>query len=491
MSGAERTKGDKSMPGDNGERTRPGPAAGSVRNGAHLPGAGADSLRNGAHLPGESAGHLAGIGGDSGGESARRGTHMPAGPSGGAGDGRVSGGVQEGRTARTAALLYDALMAELPAARVLRRDLHAQPRLSGEEGPSLKLMLDGLRGGLVEYVAGTGAVVRIGGAGPAVAVRGELDALPIRERTSVSWAASNGAMHACGHDVHLAALVALARAVAKVRAGEDTGAEGLAPLLAVLQPREEGYPSGALDIVRSGALERHQVRAMIGAHVQPVLAAGVVSCTPGPVNASADEFELTVRGAEGHAAYPHLARDPVVAMAQVIVAAQQLVSRISDPMVPTVVTFGTVRAGTAPNAIPGEAVATGTLRTMSERWRHALHDRFTQLVEDVARAHGCRADVRVLPGEPVLANDSALAVRTGELLRHHGRAVTEELRSCGADDFAYYASVVPSLMMFVGVDTATGLHTAEFLPGDDDLTATAVALLAGYLTAAGRPALAA
>jgi amidohydrolase len=176
-------------------------------------------------------------------------------------------------------------------------------------------------------------------------------------------------------------------------------------------------------------------------------------------------------------------------MAQVIVAAQQLVSRISDPMVPTVVTFGTVRAGTAPNAIPGEAVATGTLRTMSERWRHALHDRFTQLVEDVARAHGCRAEVRVLPGEPVLANDAALAVRTGELLRHHGRAVTEELRSCGADDFAYYASVVPSLMMFVGVDTATGLHTAEFLPGDDDLAATAVALLAGYLTAAGRPAL--
>ncbi|MFG1967015.1 M20 family metallopeptidase [Nonomuraea sp. NPDC049028] len=401
-------------------------------------------------------------------------------------------------------LLREALLDELPAAVKLRRELHAQPCVSGEEGPTLKRVLDALPGGLVEYVAGTGAVIRIGSPGPAVGVRGELDALPIAERTRVPWAATNGAMHACGHDVHLAAVVALARAVAKVRAVVDAGVEEagdpgstglsawswdeIAPLVVVLQPREETYPSGAFDVVESGVLDRHQVRAMIGAHVQPVLTAGVVSCTPGAVNASADEFELTVRGAEGHAAYPHLARDPVVAMSQIIVAAQQMVSRAADPMVPTVVTFGMVNAGTAPNAIPGEAVARGTLRTMSESWRRGLHDRFTQLVEDVARAHGCHGEVRVLPGEPVLANDPALAVQTGELLRHQGWTVTEELRSCGADDFAAYASVMPSLMMFVGVDTAAGLHSPDFLPGDDGVAATAEALLAGYLTAGGRPA---
>ncbi|MFC4120841.1 M20 metallopeptidase family protein [Nonomuraea zeae] len=387
------------------------------------------------------------------------------------------------------------LRLELPAAEALRRELHALPRVSGEEGPTLKRVLDALPGGMVEHVAGTGALVRFGGPGPAVAVRGELDALPIVERTGVDWASVNGAMHACGHDVHLAAVVALARAHARLTARAAAQAAGEAadeapgpvlegpPLVVVLQPREEGFPSGAHDIVTSGVLERQHVRAMIGAHVQPVLAEGVMSCTPGAVNASSDEFRVTVKGSEGHAAYPHLTRDPVVAVAQVIVAAQQLVSRAADPMVPTVVTFGTVNAGTAPNAIPGEAVARGTLRTMSANWREELHRAFTQVAEDVARAHGCVAEVAILPGEPVLSNDPVLAVRAGDRLREQGWTVTEELRSCGADDFAHYGDVAPSLMMFVGVDTAAGLHSPEFLPDDASVGAVAEALLAGYLGA--------
>ncbi|WP_049572338.1 M20 metallopeptidase family protein [Nonomuraea sp. SBT364] len=383
-------------------------------------------------------------------------------------------------------LLREVLHHELHAAVELRRELHAEPRLSGKEGPTLKRVLDALPGGQVEHVAGTGAVLRVGGAGPAVGVRGELDGLPIVERTGVPWASANGAMHACGHDVHLAAVVALARAVHRVSDVLGGREGGLAPLVVVLQPREESYPSGARDIVRAGVLGRHRVTAMIGAHVQPVLDDGVIACTPGAVNASSDEFRMTIRGVEGHAAYPHLARDPVVTMAQVIVAAQQLVSRAADPMTPTVVTFGTVHAGTAPNAIPGEAVARGTLRSLSQPWREALHERFAQMAADVARAHGCEAEVTVLPGEPVLVNDEALAVRAGELLREHGRTVTAELRSCGADDFAQYGALVPSLMMFVGVDTATGLHTPEFLPDDESVGAVAESMLAGYLAAAHR-----
>ncbi|MEV0390853.1 M20 family metallopeptidase [Nonomuraea sp. NPDC050643] len=373
--------------------------------------------------------------------------------------------------------LRGALRRELPAAVELRRELHALPQVSGQEGPTLDRVLGALPAGTAERVAGTGAVVRVGGPGPAVAVRGELDALPITERTGVPWAAVNGAMHACGHDVHLAAVTALARAVAGVTPEHET------PLVAVLQPREETFPSGALDVVASGALERHHVRAMIGAHVQPVLREGVVACTPGPVNASSDEFRVSVQGAEGHAAYPHLTRDPVFAMAQVIVAAQQLASRAADPMVPTVVTFGTVNAGTTPNAIPGEAVARGTLRTMSESWRERLHHRFAQVVQDTARACGCVAEVEILPGEPILVNDPALAVRAAERLREQGWTVNEELRSCGADDFARYGDVAPSLMMFVGVDTAAGLHSPEFLPDDASVGAVAEALLAGYLAA--------
>ncbi|MFB4274123.1 M20 family metallopeptidase [Nonomuraea sp. MTCD27] len=414
----------------------------------------------------------------------------------------------DGSRADAEEALRAALSRELPAAVALRRELHALPRVSGHEGPTLKQVLDALPGGPVEHVAGTGAVLRIGGPGPAVGVRGELDALPIVERTGVPWAATNGAMHACGHDVHLAAVVALARAVAAtgpelatdLATGPESaigpelapepepvpgiGARAVAPLLVVLQPREETYPSGALDVVSSGVLERHRVHAMIGAHVQPVLPEGTIACTPGPVNASSDEFRVTVRGSEGHAAYPHLTRDPVLAMAQVIVAAQQLVSRAADPMTPTVVTFGTVTAGTTPNAVPGEAVARGTLRTMSEGWRERLHRRFTQVAEDTASAYGCVAEVEILLGEPMLVNDPALAVRAGDRLREQGWAVTDELRSCGADDFARYGDVTPSLMMFVGVDigdTGAGLHSPGFLPGDAAVGAVAEALLAGYL----------
>ncbi|MFI6922739.1 M20 family metallopeptidase [Nonomuraea spiralis] len=393
-------------------------------------------------------------------------------------DGAVIGAVigAAGEDGAVHVLLREALRRELPAARALRRELHAMPCVSGEEGPTRALVLDALPAGTAEHVAGTGAVLRVGGPGPAVGVRGELDALPLAERTRVPWAATGGAMHACGHDVHLAAVVALARTLDRL--GADP------PLLVVLQPREEGFPSGASDVVGSGALHRHQVRAMVGAHVQPLLEEGTVACVPGPVNASSDEFRVVVRGVEGHAAYPHLTRDPVVAMAQVIVTAQQVVSRAADPMAPTVVTFGTVNAGTAPNAVPGEAVARGTLRAMSEARRQELHERFTQVVEDVARACGCVAEVTILPGEPVLVNDPGLAVRAAALLREQGRAVDGELRSCGADDFSHYASVAPSLMMFVGVDTAAGLHSTDFLPGDTAVDAVAESLLAGYLAAA-------
>ncbi|WP_030913123.1 M20 metallopeptidase family protein [Streptosporangium amethystogenes] len=375
------------------------------------------------------------------------------------------------------ARLRDALHAELPAAYRLRRELHAEPCLSGQEEPTLKRVLDALpEGSAMERVAGTGALLRVGGDGLAVGVRGELDALPIPEETGVPWASQNGAMHACGHDIHLAALVALTRAIDHVKAP--------APMVAVLQPREEGPPSGARDIVESGALQRNLIGAMIAAHVQPVLAAGQTACTPGAVNASADQFTIIVKGQGGHAAYPHLARDPILALAQVIVAAQQLVSRDADPMTPTVVTFGTVAAGSAPNAIPGQAAARGTIRTMSESWRRHLHQRFHELAEGVARAYGCEAEMRITYGDPVLVNDARLAEETGCILVDAAHHMPATLRSCGADDFAHFASVVPSLMLFVGTDTEAGLHSPYFLPGDDTVRALAESLLAGYLGAA-------
>jgi amidohydrolase len=372
--------------------------------------------------------------------------------------------------------LHDAVHRELPAARRLRQELHARPSLSGQEEPTLGLLLDALPGAAAaEPVAGTGAVLRIGGPGPSVGIRAELDALPIAEATGVPWSADNGAMHACGHDVHMAALVAVARALH--RAGPPV------PLLAVLQPREEGHPSGAYDIVSSPVLRRHQLAAMAAAHVQPLLPAGDVACAPGVVNASADEFAVTMTGSPGHAAYPHLTRDPVLALAQFVVSVQQLVSRGTDPMEPAVVTVGMLAAGGAANAIPGTATARGTIRAMSEVHQAQLHQRLGEVAQGVALAHGCTADVVIHPGEPVLDNDPALTEATAGLLTRLGSRVTEPLRTCGADDFSFYSRVAPAVMMFVGTggQPGSGLHSATFLPGEHAVGDVAHALLAAYL----------
>ncbi|MBO8195902.1 amidohydrolase [Streptomyces oryzae] len=376
------------------------------------------------------------------------------------------------------ATLSAALEEELPAAVELRHRIHARPCLSGAEAPTRDLVLAALPAGSTTKVADTGAVVRVGGPGPAVAVRGELDALAVQESTGALWTSEHpGIMHACGHDVHLAALTALARAVERVG--------GPAPLLAVLQPREETYPSGAQSIVEDGLLDREHCRAVIGAHVQPLLPAGTVACTPGGVNASADEFTIEVRGRGGHAAYPHLTRDPVVALAHIVVALQSLVSRGTDPMAHAVLSVGTLAAGTAANVIPATAEARGTLRALDGGDRDTLHRRLARTAELVAQTHGCTAEVTIDHGEPVLHNDEALAAATLPVLGSLGLRAADDLRSAGSDDFSFFCERLPSLMMFVGTHGgAERLHSPTFLPADARIRDVARALLAGYLAAA-------
>lgn len=381
-------------------------------------------------------------------------------------------------TAHHLSSLAAALDEELPAAAALRHRIHARPCLSGAEAATRDLVLAALPAGSTTKVADSGAVVRIGGPGPAVAVRAELDALAVQEKTGAAWTSEHpGLMHACGHDVHLAALTALARAL------DRKG--GPAPLLAVLQPREETYPSGAQDIVEDGILEREQCRSVIGAHVQPLLPAGTVACTPGGVNASADEFTVTVHGRSGHAAYPHLTRDPVVTLAHVVVALQSLVSRGTDPMSHVVLSVSTLAAGTAANVIPGTAEARGTLRALGTGDRETLHARLAEVTGLVAQAHGCTAQVDITRGEPVLDNDAALTAATGPLLGSLGLSVGDDLRSAGSDDFSFFCAQLPSLMLFVGTHGGTEqLHSPTFLPPDERIRDVAHAMLAGYLAAA-------
>ncbi|WP_051298223.1 M20 metallopeptidase family protein [Brevibacterium album] len=376
------------------------------------------------------------------------------------------------------AALWAALERHLPAAVRLRHEIHSAPEVSGAEQGTRDRIAAALPAQMTRAdVAGTGAVLRLGGEGPAIGIRGELDALPVTETTGVEWASAvEGVMHACGHDVHMAALVAVSHAVAE--AGPPV------PLLAVLQPREETYPSGAEDIMASGLLARQGCAAMVGAHLQPTLGRDVVACVPGGVNAAADEFVIEVTGSPGHAAYPHLAEDPVLATAQVVVALQTVVSRRVDPMRAAVLGVSSMEAGRAANVIPGSARVTGTLRALDSETRALLRTQLQEVAVGVAAAHGCSAEVTVTSGEPVLENDPALAVRAQRQLAGLGFELSDSLRSLGADDFSFYGAQAPSLMMFVGTGAAAGLHTSDFLPGDDDVRRVAQAMLAGYLAAA-------
>jgi len=376
-----------------------------------------------------------------------------------------------------------ALRKHLPDAVELRHAIHRVPHVGTHEAPTADLVATALGRPQAPWVT-QGRIIRFGNsAGPSIALRAELDALPIAEETGVPWASENGAMHACGHDVHLAALVAATLAIAEVIEG-DPDATGL---VAILQPREECLPSGALDIVQSSEFKEQDVRAIIGVHVQPALAAGTFSAAPGAVNAAADEFRVQVIGRAGHGAYPHTTCDPVVAAAHVVQALQYLVSRQSDPMSPTVITIGSIHGGEAPNAVPNSVELTGTIRTYSEDERRALHEAVQRTCRATASIHGCQAEVTIGLGEPVLVNDDGLVAAVSPWICSTGLAEARPLRSCGADDFAYFTALVPGVMVFYGVGdgnaSGPGLHSPRFLPDDSHVGGIAAVMVSSYFAA--------
>ncbi|TWP36770.1 M20 metallopeptidase family protein [Leekyejoonella antrihumi] len=371
--------------------------------------------------------------------------------------------------------LRAALAEELPAATRLRHAIHADPHISGQENPTAELVADAIGVGDWVTVADTGRLTRLG-EGPCVVLRAELDALPLTEQTGVAWAATGIAMHACGHDVHLAAVTAVARAIHAVSGPT-------ANVAVLLQPREERAPSGAQDVVASGILHRIGTRAVVAAHVQPQVAAGTITVTPGVVNASTDEFQVTITGSGGHVGYPHTVHDPIAALCQTALNLQALVPRSVDPIHGAVCMIGCIHAGTANNVIPDRASAAGSLRLMRPDDREPTLERMRQIVQHTATAHECTGQLTVTEGEPVLANDPTLASATTSWLTTMGHTTTDNFRSFGADDFSYYGHQHPALMMFVGTGGDHGLHDTRFLPDDRTIATVAEALLAGYLAA--------
>ncbi|MFT3875437.1 MAG: M20 family metallopeptidase [Propioniciclava sp.] len=378
------------------------------------------------------------------------------------------------------ARLVQGIDAVLPEAASLRRAIHADPHLGGDEGDTRDTFtaaapwLDWLP------VAETGAYARFGPDGPAVALRAELDALPITEATGVEWASQRrGIMHACGHDVHMAALWAVLSAAREL--------DLPVAMIPLLQPREEDSPPGATDVVASGVLEDADVRAMVGVHVQPAVEKGVVSTGAGAVNAAFDAFEVVVHGRGGHGAYPHAAVDPISVLAAIVTGLGELTAQMINPIRPAVVSVGMIRGGTAPNVFADSARCEGTIRTFEEDDRATLHEAIARLAEGTAMARGATATVTFTRGGPALVNDARLVARADRLLTGVGVPVAPvPFRSCGSDDFSEYNELVPSLMSFVGTGSAhgVGLHHAQFLPTSGALRLSAVALAANFAAAA-------
>lgn len=354
----------------------------------------------------------------------------------------------------------------------LRRTIHRNPELAFEEHETAALVaetlgtLDGVE--VKTGVAETGVVATITGAqpGPALALRADMDALPIHEQNTFDFASRNpGKMHACGHDAHTASLLGTAKILHAIR--DDL--HGSIRLL--FQPSEEKIPGGASVMIEAGALDGSPAPTeILGQHVFPDLPAGTIGVHSGPFMASGDEVYLTIRGEGGHAAAPHaLTADAVLVQAHVLTALQSVVSRNSPPDVPSVLSFGRIVAEGATNVIPEEVRIEGTFRSMDEGWRFRAHDLIRRVAEQTAAAFGATCEVEIAVGYPALVNDEALAaeVRAAAVAYVGEERVVDLPQWFASEDFAFYTQRMPGAFYVLGVGNEAagithGLHTPRF-----------------------------
>lgn len=354
----------------------------------------------------------------------------------------------------------------------LRRTIHANPELAFEEYETSQLVQSVLGELNIEMrsgVAKTGVVgVLRGGKAEdgsrCVALRGDMDALPIHEETGLPFSSRNdGKMHACGHDSHTTMALGAAMILAELR-DELPGTVKF-----LLQPSEEKLPGGASVMIADGALDSPKVDAVFGQHVAPMVPAGAVGFRPGMMMASADEIYITIKGKSGHAAMPHLTIDPIVTACQLVMALQTVVSRTIDPFRPGVLTIGKIAGGSATNIIPEEVKIEGTLRAMDEDWRLASHKRIEDTLKGICLANGAEYELNINLGYPALNNDPWATSVAQEAARAMlgPKAVFDAPPMMGAEDFAYYLEKVPGTFWWIGAGTpeqgcVAGLHNPKF-----------------------------
>ena len=354
--------------------------------------------------------------------------------------------------------------------RLIRRHLHQHPELSCEEFRTAEFICNKLDEYAIPYmkgIAGTGIVGEIRYNHPDsknIALRADMDALPVIEENEVDYKSSvHGKMHACGHDVHMACLLGAAKILNQFKDQFDGS------IKLIFQPSEETYPGGAIQMIHEGVLENPKTSTVIGQHVINTLEAGKIGLKAGPYMASTDEVFLTIKGKGGHAATPEQVTDPILISSHIIVALQQIVSRNANPVIPTVLSFGRIIGDGRTNIIPDQVKVEGTIRTYEEEWRKTIHDKIRQIASTMAEAMGGTCDVRISHGYPFLKNDEELTGRVRSwAIEYLGENNVIDLQArMTAEDFAYYASAVPSCFFRLGIRNEnrgiiSNLHTSTF-----------------------------
>ena len=369
-----------------------------------------------------------------------------------------------------------------PALSALRRHLHAHPELSFKETQTAAFVADKLRALGLEprAVAGTGLVALIEGqpGGPVVALRADMDALPIQELSDIPYKSLNaGVMHACGHDVHTTCLLGAAQLLTEQRAHF----RGTVKLL--FQPGEEVLPGGASLMIADGVLHNPAPAEILGQHVFPRLPVGQIGLRPGRYMASTDELYLRIKGRGGHGAMPELNLDPVLVAAHLIVAAQQIVSRRANPKLPSVLSFGKVIANGATNVIPDEVYIEGTFRTLDEAWRNEAHQHLRQLCEGLAASMGAVCELEIRRGYPCLDNNPAVTARVRAAAEQYlgPENVIELDQWLAAEDFAYFSQAAPACFYRLGTRAPDGRFAASVHTPTFDVDEQALSLGAGLM----------
>ena len=351
----------------------------------------------------------------------------------------------------------------------VRHHLHSHPELSYQEFETSKFIQQKLKkfGIFFEVKATTGVVGLIKGKNPGkrvIALRADMDALPIKEENSVDYRSQNeGVMHACGHDVHTACLLG----AAKILKDLNDEWEGTAKL--IFQPGEEKNPGGASIMIKEGVLDNPKPQAIFGLHVNPSLEIGKLSFRGGQVMASADELYFTIKGKGGHAASPQLCIDPILIASHLIVALQQIVSRNRNPFDPSVLSITAVSGGTATNVIPNEVKLMGTFRAMNEEWRKKAHELIEKTTKELIHSMGGEVDLHIDKGYPVVFNNEELNEKAKQLAAEFmGTDNVEETEMrMGSEDFGYYSQIIPGCFYRLGTGNkakgiSSGVHTPTF-----------------------------